>query len=240
MAGLEKCPTCGNETSENATTCPACGEPLADGWAETVRAEQRAKADAEKKAKSKKRLIILALIAAVIVLPQMFGTSESEKIQALKEQDPQAYQQRIDDLEARVAKVPASDAAENLRLYKELQKLDPENARYSEKVALYEGKVREAEAAAEVAAKAEEKRKGFHCLSAWDGSHPGVKRYVEERMRDPDSFEHIETRISPVNNGEHTLIMSYRARNGFGGMTVGKAVATIQNNGCSATVMSID
>ena len=33
MAVLEACPTCGNQTSENAASCPACGEPLLSGWA---------------------------------------------------------------------------------------------------------------------------------------------------------------------------------------------------------------
>lgn len=95
--------------------------------------------------------------------------------------------------------------------------------------------------AKEAAEAAEKKRKGFHCLSAWDGSHRGVKRYTEERMRDPDSFEHIETRITPVNAaGEHALVMQYRARNGFGGMNVNVASATIRNSDCRATILSIE
>jgi len=66
------------------------------------------------------------------------------------------------------------------------------------------------------------------------------KQYTEKRMRDPDSFEHIETRITPVNsNGQHRLTMKYRAKNGFGGMTVGVAVATIRNSDCFATIDSV-
>ena len=60
-------------------------------------------------------------------------------------------------------------------------------------------------------------------------------------MREPDSFEHIETRITPINEkGKHTLTMRYRARNGFGGMTDGVAIATINNAGCSAMVELIE
>ncbi len=97
-----------------------------------------------------------------------------------------------------------------------------------------------AEEARIAAEKAETNRKGFHCLSAWDGSMPALERYVEDNLRDPDSYEHIETRIAPVSaDGTHTVIMKYRARNGFGGMTIGYASGEITNKGCqllSATI----
>lgn len=97
-----------------------------------------------------------------------------------------------------------------------------------------------AEEARIAAEKAETNRKGFHCLSAWDGSMPALERYVEDNLRDPDSYEHIETRIAPVSaDGMHTVIMKYRARNGFGGMTIGYASGEITNKGCqliSATI----
>ena len=52
MALLENCPTCGNGTSENASVCPACGEPLQDGWVNIVKNDRERKID-EKKAKYK-------------------------------------------------------------------------------------------------------------------------------------------------------------------------------------------
>ena len=67
--------------------------------------------------------------------------------------------------------------------------LDPTNERYDAKEA------RAAETAANAAAEAEKQRSGFHCLSTWDGSHRSVKKYTQEQMREPDSFEHIETRM---------------------------------------------
>jgi hypothetical protein len=87
----------------------------------------------------------------------------------------------------------------------------------------------------------EKHRKGFHCLSGWNGAHSAVEKYVEERMRDPDSFEHVETRISPVNDkGTHQLSMKYRAANGFGGLTVGSATATVDNESCQAKITSME
>ncbi|MCG8436034.1 MAG: hypothetical protein MJA83_18600 [Gammaproteobacteria bacterium] len=95
---------------------------------------------------------------------------------------------------------------------------------------------RAAEEAKRVAEKAENKRRGFHCLSAWDGSHHAVVGYVKDRLRDPGSFEHAETRISPNKDGNHLLIMEYRARNGFGGMSVATVTATVSNATCDAII----
>lgn len=89
---------------------------------------------------------------------------------------------------------------------------------------------------AKLAEEAENKRKGMHCLSAWDGSHVAVVASLKDALRDPKSFEHVETRITPVDaEGNHKLIMQYRARNGFGGMNAGLASATIDNETCDAS-----
>lgn len=92
----------------------------------------------------------------------------------------------------------------------------------------------------EDAVKEQERRKaGFHCLSAWDGSHRELVRTLKDTLRDPDSFEHIETKITPVNDkGMHVLMMRYRARNGFGGMNLGSLMATVNNSDCSFEVVS--
>jgi len=173
MARMGCCPTCKKKVSENAESCPSCGEPLGAGWMERAEAERKKKGATTNKV----FLVIAAVVVAVVWL-----SSGSEG--------------------------PETEARE---------------------------------AAAQSAKEAEERRKGFHCLSAWDGSHSDVKAYVEERMRDPDSFEHIETRITPVkDDGTHTLVMKYRAKNGFGGMTVGEALATVRNSNCRATVLAIN
>lgn len=86
------------------------------------------------------------------------------------------------------------------------------------------------------AASAEERRKGFHCLSAWDGSSRQFVQAVKAQLRDPGSFEHEETRITPVNaEGQHAIIMTYRARNGFGGMNVSRAIGSISQASCEVT-----
>lgn len=123
------------------------------------------------------------------------------------------------------------------------QKAAEEAQKQAEKEAAEEAE-REAqrkEAEAKAQAEAEEKRKGFHCLSAWDGSHAAFKRYVKSQMRNPDSFDHISTRVTPVDeNGQHTLLMEYRAENGFGGMNVGTAMAKYSNATCDFTLISLE
>ena len=100
-------------------------------------------------------------------------------------------------------------------------------------------RIKEAEQKAEK--EKEDRRKGFHCLSSWDGSHRAVKKAVEESARDPDSFEHIETRITPVDaEGNHKLVMRYRAANVFGGLSVGQVTATIDNQSCQASDVTIN
>ena len=74
----------------------------------------------------------------------------------------------------------------------------------------------------------------FKCLSVWDGSDRPLVDLVKSQLRDPDSFAHVETMISkPDSGGKQSISMTYRARNGFGGMNVATAHATIYHTSCS-------
>ncbi|QDG36556.1 zinc ribbon domain-containing protein [Alteromonas mediterranea] len=120
--------------------------------------------------------------------------------------------------------------------------LTPEERQQRQELAKQREAERKAEEAAEAQREAkeqaEEKRKGFHCLSSWDGSHRGVVKYVESILRDPDSFEHVETRITPVNDNVHYLTMTYRAKNGFGGVNVESVSAEVEHETCKATIQA--
>lgn len=97
------------------------------------------------------------------------------------------------------------------------------------------------EAAAAAAKAADENRKGLHCLSPWDGSSSQFVEAVKRQLRDPNSFEHAETRIAPVDGkGQHLIVMGYRAKNGFGGMNAVTAMGTVSNKDCSAIVTVLD
>jgi hypothetical protein len=79
----------------------------------------------------------------------------------------------------------------------------------------------------------------FACLSSWDGSHRGLTDHVRGRLRNPDSFEHVETRVGQIENGRQTVYMEYRAQNGFGGMNVEAAMGVIRHPSCSISEVEL-
>jgi hypothetical protein len=86
----------------------------------------------------------------------------------------------------------------------------------------------------EVAAKERELLYGQHCLSLWDGSHPEFVKQVKRRLNDPDSFDHVETVTWPVrDDGRNSIMMTFRAKNGFGGVITSKAMGSINGLDCS-------
>lgn len=80
---------------------------------------------------------------------------------------------------------------------------------------------------------------GLQCFSAWDGSSREIVRMVTERLRDPDSFKHVETKTSEPKNGRRTVLMEYRAKNGFGGYNVGYATGEMNISTCAITDFSL-
>lgn len=143
----------------------------------------------------------------------------------------------ITDPDVWAAEGAAILAEQEARRVQQAAEAEAERAREAEEAAAVEAERH----AREQQEREDERRRGFHCLSAWDGSHRDFRHAVRDRMREPDSFEHIETRVAPVDeDGMHTIIMQYRARNGFGGMNVGTALGQYRNSDCSFTILSIE
>ena len=84
------------------------------------------------------------------------------------------------------------------------------------------------------------KSKSFHCLSAWDGSYRPLVETIKKYLKDPDSFKHRETTISPNNGGIHVALMTYGAKNSYGGYVVEKAAARLDSNCNLLEVMDQD
>jgi hypothetical protein len=97
----------------------AVGEDLSEQWAQEVEAKKR---QTEIAARQKQ-------------------AAESE--QAVRLQADAKRQEKINELENKVKPVPASNAALNLKLYRQLHELDPRNPRYQQKVAFYEERLAE-------------------------------------------------------------------------------------------------
>lgn len=63
-------------------------------------------------------------------------------------------------------------------------------------------------------------------FSGWDGSHYNVKEYVKDRMHNPSSFEHVETRYEVRNDSTELWVqMTYRGTNAFGGVVTNRILA---------------
>ena len=67
-------------------------------------------------------------------------------------------------------------------------------------------------------------------FTVWSGSHRNLESLIENNLKDPDSYEHIETSYFDI--GDYLIVQTrYRARNGFGGMTMGFVKAKVSLNG---------
>jgi hypothetical protein len=57
-------------------------------------------------------------------------------------------------------------------------------------------------------------------MSAWDGSCYVVERALKSALKDPDSYQHMET-VGPVADGAYWKVRTrYRAKNSFGGYVI--------------------
>ncbi len=67
-------------------------------------------------------------------------------------------------------------------------------------------------------------------FSGFDGSHRKVEAAIKNRLKDPSSYEHVETRYV-VNTNSITVYTTYRARNSFNALIPGYATATVDADG---------
>ena len=87
---------------------------------------------------------------------------------------------------------------------------------------------------------AEEKRKGFHCLSMWDGNNRDMEALIKQQLSDPGSMEVIGTRIVPVNEWQkHVIHVDFTARNAFGGRVRSTAIGSVDHETCAVTFIGI-
>lgn len=67
-------------------------------------------------------------------------------------------------------------------------------------------------------------------FSPWDGSHPALTKLIKKKMRDPDSYDHIETRFRDDGNSIF-VITKFRGANAFGGKVINTVTATVDFEG---------
>lgn len=176
MAKLVNCPTCENPTSENASSCPSCGEPLEAGWAvlvsqqrleeEAYRAEKSAEAMKRKRSSQRRALMFnLGLVGAVFIT--VYGYIQYPVYEGYIQSiiDPDGYKARIIGLENEVSKVPSSNIDENIRLYEELLRINPSSTKYLNKIVYYKNQKKESTAAA-----TKQKQKDIWCIAAFSNA----------------------------------------------------------------------
>lgn len=132
------------------------------------------------------------------------------------------------------AMLPSSPEADARR---EAARAAREEARQQERAAV--AQVQQEQNARRQAAEARERELGLHCMVI-DRPKTVLRQEIIRRLRDPSSFDHIATRITPVNaRGEHTMLVQFRARNGFGGLGVQVATLTLDTN-CRVKTISFN
>jgi len=72
-----------------------------------------------------------------------------------------------------------------------------------------------------------------HCFSAWDGSHIELERIIKNGVKDPGSYEHIQTKHILDDSLTMSVMMSFRSKNGFGGMVVTNVIAKTSVKDCN-------
>lgn len=75
-------------------------------------------------------------------------------------------------------------------------------------------------------------------FSAWDGSHRALTSQVKGGLKDPRSFEHVETRYTDHGDNTLTVTMRYRAKNSFGAVVPGFATAKVHVDGHVIEIIS--
>lgn len=85
-------------------------------------------------------------------------------------------------------------------------------------------------------------RSGQVCADGPMDLNTAFELSVKQQLKDPDSFEHEGTVITPTSNGEYDALMRFRSKNSFGGYVDGTAVARLyvaEHNLCHVRRFSI-
>lgn len=77
-------------------------------------------------------------------------------------------------------------------------------------------------------------------FSPWDGSHIEFTDYIKSTLRDPASYEHIETRYGKKGADSVRIQTTFRAKNGFGGFNIMRAEGTAHVDGKFGRLLSIE
>lgn len=138
--------------------------------------------------------------------------------------------QSIKQLSDELANKP--DKLRSMAIYTELAALEPSNplwpALMAENKPMVDAMKAQQAKAETVAARQQSVKRLF---SGWDGSVRSVEEAIKSRLKDPDSYKHVETRFTDSGSGNLTVFTQYRARNSFNAVMPGIATAVVSPTG---------
>lgn len=150
------------------------------------------------------------------------------------------HQIDLEQTRARLSGLDKEPLETQVNVYTKLASLEPSNRDYAEKAKLLSARLDriQAEKAAEAqrqAAQALRKADIERQFSAWSGAHINLERAVKQSMKNPDSYQHVETRYRDMGD---TIIVTttIRGTNSFGGVVPQTFVAEVDRYG---NVMSL-
>jgi len=141
----------------------------------------------------------------------------------LKEWRPDEYSERMKILEEEADKVSPSDWDNNIRIHRELLKLNPEDIKYARKLSYFEKTKGDLEKKAE-----EEERIRIQIEKAELSCHSAMeafgysKQFITKELRNPSSAEfgsRQNSLIRKIGNCKYQIINFVNAENGFGGIS---------------------
>ena len=224
-----------------------------------------AKADAEKAAKLAKKEEEDAAALALSTLQRDYAAKKAEVTQAITSFIAAGQFTKADGLLNKYQPVAAADLkplaatlaaararqslkdegklslAERVTAYQALVQAEPANAAWGSKLKSVQAQLdrqvqhekEEEQKQQAMAARREAIKKQF---SAWDGSNLEVERAVKAQMKNPKSYEHVETKFKIMDKG-YVVFTTIRGTNGFGGVVPQSFMAKVTDDG---RVISLD
>lgn len=209
---------------------------------------------------------------SAISLASKYSFMSDDEITRLLDQAKQRKQvfekrEAISQLNDRLKNADPSDFKERLNVYRELAKVDPDNAEYLEQVQVYETKLEQSiltdlkkipaahygenlskyrellalrpdnEKYISKVAYYEKEQQEFE--KGFTTGKSAAERYVRQNMKNPDSYEHVSTKYFAMKDG-FVFIVKYRGTNSFNAVVTSDAVVTTTLEGYAPRIVRDD
>jgi len=155
------------------------------------------------------------------------GVNDPELNKILAQLAPKMKKIKEKRLLAQAKHIPASDIEANIKVYRQLVRLNSTNKYYRQKLEYYEKKKKQQE---------QERQRRLAMFgdppvrSSWDGSYPVIERYLKKVAHDPDSIEIVKCTDVFYTKSGWLVGCYFRGRNAFGAKVMDAKWFTIRFN----------